>query len=265
MKLKFLKYKILKNITIGKTKKHYKEKYKKLSLSDNSEITLQQKLLNNGFDIHLPNIKGKNIKFEAPLLCYSECLGKVEIGAFSYSYAQSIKNTTIGRYCCIAPGVIIGPDNHPTDKIFCTGALYHCESFNGWGNLFDRKYKLINFNDSKHTEIGNDVWIGTNAVILAGVKIGNGAIIGAGAVVTKDVPDYAIVGGVPAKLIRYRFSNKIISDLLHISPWKYNIYDFEGIDLEDVTLTTKTLKRKIREKKISKYYGEMYSNNMNSI
>ena len=69
-------------------------------------------------------------------------------------------------------------------------------------------------------EIGNDVWIGDSAIIMDGVKIGDGSIIAAGAVVTKDVPPYAIVGGVPAKIIRYRFDEDDINFLLELSWWE---------------------------------------------
>ncbi len=75
---------------------------------------------------------------------------------------------------------------------------------------------------SKKTTIGNDVWVGRNASIIAGVNIGNGAIIGSGAVVTKDVPDYAIVGGVPARIIRYRFSPEQIEALNRIKWWDWD-------------------------------------------
>lgn len=96
--------------------------------------------------------------------------------------------------------------------------------------------------------IGNDVWIGARAIILSGVKVGNGAVIAAGAVVTKDVPPYAIVGGVPARIIKYRFSNEIINALLAIKWWdwddeavKNNIDDFyldvnEFIEMTNVRL-----------------------------
>lgn len=75
---------------------------------------------------------------------------------------------------------------------------------------------------SKKTKIGNDVWVGANAIIIAGVNIGNGAIIGAGAVVTKDVPPYAVVGGVPAKIIKYRFSEEQIEELEKIQWWDWD-------------------------------------------
>lgn len=71
----------------------------------------------------------------------------------------------------------------------------------------------------KRTVIGNDVWIGTHAVILRGVTVGDGAVIAAGAVVCKDVPSYAIVGGVPARIIRYRFNNETIAEIRKLERW----------------------------------------------
>ena len=71
-------------------------------------------------------------------------------------------------------------------------------------------------------EIGNDVWIGERVMVMGGVKIGNGAVVGAGAIVTKDVPPYAIVAGVPAKVIRYRFSAEVIDELERIEWWNVN-------------------------------------------
>ncbi len=89
---------------------------------------------------------------------------------------------------------------------------------------FIQSQKFVEF---EKTIIGNDVWIGVNALILDGVKIGDGVIIGANAVVTKDVPAFAIVVGSPAKIIRYRFSDKIIENLLRIKWW-----DKEAADLQ---------------------------------
>lgn len=80
---------------------------------------------------------------------------------------------------------------------------------------------------SHRTEIGNDVWIGTNAFIVAGVKIGDGAVVGAGAVVTKDVAPYAVVGGVPARVIRYRYSKEMIEAFLRIKWWDWPVSQIE--------------------------------------
>ena len=90
------------------------------------------------------------------------------------------------------------------------------EKKNGTGHSWVEKSCFV---ASEQTVIGNDVWIGYRAIIRGGVKVGNGAIIGAGAMVTKDVPAYAIVGGVPAKIIRYRYSQDIITQLERVKWW----------------------------------------------
>jgi len=125
---------------------------------------------------------------------------------------------TIGAYCSIAGRVqIFLGGNHRTDWV---------STF-----TFDRRYPHlkktlltgINSNDSNgNVVIGNDVWVGYDSLILSGVTIGDGAVIAARAVVTKDVPPYAIVGGNPAKIIRYRFSDDIITRLLKTKWWEWD-------------------------------------------
>lgn len=119
-------------------------------------------------------------------------------------------NTVIGKYCSIAGNVYIYNRDHP-----CRYASTHPIFFNeNCGHVPEEN--LIEY---KEKVIGNDVWIGQNAIILASVrKIGDGAVVGAGAVVTKDVPDYAIVGGVPARVLGYRFDGHTI-DLIKKSTW----------------------------------------------
>ena len=90
-------------------------------------------------------------------------------------------------------------------------------------NILKAEEIIASDKQDKPCIIGNDVWIGCNATILRGVTIGDGAIVAANAFVNKDVPPYAIVGGVPAKVLKYRFSENIITKLLHLKWWDFPI------------------------------------------
>ncbi len=146
-------------------------------------------------------------------------LSNVIIGDYSYVNSD-INNATVGKFCSIAPFCRIGIGKHPSKDFVSTFPAFFSENNAGCKVSFSEKDL---FNEFERIEIGNDVWIGINSIILDGVKIGDGAIIGAGAVVTKDVDDYAIVGGVPAKLIRYRFSEEQIEYLKQIRWWDKDI------------------------------------------
>lgn len=149
------------------------------------------------------------------------------IGLCSYIGNDSyINNTTIGRYSCIGPYVktIIG--NHPTNQVSIHPAFYSTMKQSGVTFVKNQKYKEFKFADEKSKKsiiIGNDVWICADVKIVEGVKIGDGAIVLPGAVVNVDVPPYAIVGGVPVKIISYRFSNDDISFLLNVKWWNKDI------------------------------------------
>lgn len=158
---------------------------------------------------------------------------KILIGAFTRIHKSkigdytrikplcSIFNANIGKYCSIAKGVKIGLGRHPVNLISTNSIFYKSGIRDDW-------WRKLNFDEELPVEIGNDVWIGLESTILDGVKIGDGAIIAAKSVVTKDVPPYAIVGGIPARIIKFRFNKDIIEKLLELRWWDYSdieIYD----------------------------------------
>jgi len=145
-------------------------------------------------------------------------INNVQVGIHSYGelnvqslYEQEGEFLQIGDFVSIAPGAwfILG-NNHQTNTL---------TSYPLWSRFI--AYNPIDSTTKGPIVVEDEVWIGTNALILSGVKIGKGAIVAAGAVVTKDVPNYAIVGGNPAKIIKYRFSEELISELN-----KVNLKDF---------------------------------------
>ena len=169
---------------------------------------------------------------------YSETIRKiystyygVDIGKYSHGGCFDIymidPYTKIGRYCSLAKGVRIVNHNHPV-SFKSTSALF----FNPELGYSDKW--LVDFNP---IEIGNDVWIGANAVILPEVKqIGDGAIIGAGSVVFKDVPPYAVVLGNPGRVIKYRFSEEMIKNLIEEKWWERDIEDIKSDIVEYQTI-----------------------------
>lgn len=135
-----------------------------------------------------------------------------------YHYPVHHERLVIGRFCSLACGV----------KFLFSGGYHTMASLSSYP--FPIFYEEWNLNQEDIAQawdrkgdivVGNDVWIGYEAVIFAGVTIGDGAIIGARAVVTKDVPPYTIVAGVPAKVIKKRFSEPIIADLLEMQWWHW--------------------------------------------
>lgn len=140
---------------------------------------------------------------------------KSKIGYCSYTgQFTNIMNATVGKFCSISWGVTIGGGEHDYHKITTHDFLYNTNSHL---NIGIEGYKRF----SKLMKIGNDVWIGTNSTICRGVCIGDGAVIGANSVVTKDVPPYAIVAGCPARIVKYRFDKTIIERLLNLRWWDF--------------------------------------------
>ncbi|MCR5487759.1 MAG: antibiotic acetyltransferase [Lachnospiraceae bacterium] len=150
------------------------------------------------------------------------------IGWGTYISAHSeIVNTHIGRFSCIGDSVKIVIGKHPTHE-FATvhPAFYSLRKQAGFTYVKKQKYAEYKWvDDDKHfcVRIGSDCWIGSHSVIMQGVTIGDGAVIAAGAVVTKDVEPYNIVGGVPAKMIDKRYSEDKINELLDAKWWDRDI------------------------------------------
>lgn len=130
-------------------------------------------------------------------------------------YDCDIYRATIGRFTSIANGVIIGGARHPMEWVGMSPVFY------AGRDSIKAKFSEHVLEPPPQTLIGHDVWVGRSAIILPGVKVGNGAVVGAGSVVTKDVPAYAIVAGNPARLIRYRFDTSVIEALSNIEWWNY--------------------------------------------
>ena len=143
---------------------------------------------------------------------------EVEMGSYSYVAARAeMSMTKVGRFCSIGPSLICGYGNHPVNWVSTSPVFF--STFKQCGTTFS--YKCL-YEERKPIVIGNDVWIGARVFIRDGISIGNGAIVAAGSVIVKDVPDYAIVGGVPAKIIRYRFPPDVIASLSSIAWWNWS-------------------------------------------
>ena len=146
---------------------------------------------------------------------------RVEMARYSYIGTNTIvSDTKIGAFCSIGSSCSIGGGVHPSDRVSTSPVFYDSS------NCFKEKNYISA--DSRNpvkqpqTIIGNDVWIGENVFVSAGVNIGDGAVIGAHAVITKDVPPYAIVAGVPARVLRYRFDEATIKELMATQWWEWS-------------------------------------------
>jgi acetyltransferase-like isoleucine patch superfamily enzyme len=143
-------------------------------------------------------------------------VSKCKIGSYTYIGAESkVGHAQIGRFSSIGPGCRIGLGKHPARTFVSTSPVFYSTA----GQCGSTFVQQSCFKEWEDIRIGNDVWIGANAVVSDGAQIGDGAIIAAGAIVASQVPDYAIFGGVPARLIRYRFKESAISWLKQFKWW----------------------------------------------
>jgi acetyltransferase-like isoleucine patch superfamily enzyme len=156
---------------------------------------------------------GKHVSLGKNVVLHSS-----QVGNHSY-LAQDVLgfHVTIGRFCSIGPRVIFGHGDHPTDRMSSSPEFYSPSSATGHSFVTTH-----GFEEFAPIHLGHDVWLGAQVYVKQGVKIGHGAIVAAGSVVTKDVAPYAIVGGVPAKLIKMRFNEIEIAHLLKLKWWDWD-------------------------------------------
>jgi phosphonate metabolism protein (transferase hexapeptide repeat family) len=158
-------------------------------------------------------------------------------GDYAYVVNDSdIIYTDVGKFCSIAAHTRINPGNHPLERVALSHFTYRSSAY----DMGPDDAAFFDWRRSFRCVMGNDVWIGHGAVVLPGVKLGNGAAVGAGAIVTKDVPPFAIVVGNPGKVLRYRFAPEIIAALERIAWWDWSheqlrvgLPDFRRMSAED--------------------------------
>lgn len=193
---------------------------------------------------------GQTLTFRSPFTV--ESYGTLARNSFysvgAYSYAQSYlhPDLKIGRYCSIASGLEVMAAEHPIKRFTTSPITYLPRWVDHARSEFSGDWQVRTFEqDLPAPVIGNDVWIGQQVLLKGGIVIGDGAVIAAKAVVTKDVPAYAIVGGVPAKVIRYRFSERQIGRLLGLRWWRFNYPDLPQEDWDDIDAFLDALQARI--------------------
>lgn len=158
------------------------------------------------------------------------------MGFMSYSWSPLVDYVRVGRYCSIAGGLKFSGVRHPVEAVTTSPIMYD-RSFSLVKSIIHEHHftmpKFYNRQPKRDVIIENDVWIGSNVWLARGITIGTGSVIAAESVVTKDVPPYAIVGGNPAQLIRYRFSDEIIEGLLNSEWWEIPPSELAKLDLSD--------------------------------
>ncbi|MGN0014328.1 MAG: CatB-related O-acetyltransferase [Candidatus Gastranaerophilaceae bacterium] len=189
---------------------------------------LSNQLFGTKYPLNSTNTLEENVLLDKSVVLMSH----IKIGYGTYLRRDVFVDdyTEIGRFCSIANDVVIAPSEHPLQNFSTHPISYDVENYPG------KETKTI---------IGNDVWIGTRAIISKGVTVGDGAVIAANAVVTKNVPPYAVVAGVPTKIIKYRFEDDIIEKLLGLEWWNFppeKLQNMKNIPIEEAVKKLEEIK-----------------------
>jgi len=199
------------------------------------------------------------IVFEAPVSIASTDLriSANPWGAFSYIRDGRLASlASIGRYCSIGPGLTCGDSNHATSHLSTHPFQYKTIGFaNGHAEYeaFESTSTMGADLNLPPPRIGHDVWIGANVSIMRGVTIGDGAVVAAGAIVTKDVAPYAIVGGVPAKLIRYRFEEQVVKRLLAVRWWQYKLSSLSNVPFTNIEAALDEIENRAQSQQLAPF------------
>lgn len=196
--------------------------------------------------------------------------GACRFGAFSYAADGGFWATDVGRYCSIGASAHVGHFSHPMSWL-STNPFQYQRSFRIATSpefAFHDEYtqysptarnnQLASDVTRARTAIGNDVWMGFGVQVMPGVTIGDGAVLAAGAVVTKDVEPYTIVGGVPAKVIGRRFADDIVAELLDLAWWKFAPWQLEGVEFSDIRAAISGV-RALRDRGEQEYAPQEFS------
>jgi acetyltransferase-like isoleucine patch superfamily enzyme len=185
----------------------------------------------------LPGAKIIRSKVQGPLYMnrHAQLGPDATIGKYSGMNEHTyIARADVGAFCAIGARTAINPFNHPTDWLSIHEFQYHPNSYD-WVDEYKSMDRLTRTPEMfKHATIGNDVWMGHNVNVMSGVNVGDGAVIAAGATVTKDVPPYAIVAGVPATIKRFRFAEDIVKRLLRSRWWDLELSEISGLPFKDI-------------------------------
>lgn len=154
---------------------------------------------------------GEGVRLDEGVAVLKQC----SIGNWSYmrSGSKLWHGSSVGAYCSIGENVLIGTPEHPKNYLSTSPTLYQCAKLKP-----EKPWPMDDVLEPAHVE--NDVWIGNSVIIRGGVRIGTGSIVGAGAVMTRDVEPYSIVAGVPAKVIGHRFDKPLAQALLSSRWWE---------------------------------------------
>lgn len=215
-----------------------------LIINSSNDAQLIKNLYEKGIILKPPiNIQGK-LKIEPP--CCLSILGglyvmkDLTIGAFTYISGNfsSVFSIEIGRYCSFGIRISCKGD-HPMHYFTMSPVFFNPKNPFSYEQLKVVPQDFItqtprSLKSNFKVIIGNDVWIGDDVFIKPGVTIGDGSVIGTKAVVTKDVPPYAVVGGVPAKIIKYRFDRHIIDRMLELKWWEFMPWQLKGAPLDNM-------------------------------